>query len=156
MSIVVNTFSAYFNWFVSCYRAISKINSMSPSLKLVTIEEKDFHEPKFIVQISGKNLFPKFTLSELIEDVSILRLFNVADQQKISHYLPKDFYPITYKIIARTFDREIKKTIFTLEYVDNKVKKQIRTSDVFRLSRHVNFFDREDAFLIGLEVSRQF
>lgn len=149
---ILNALTNYTNWIISNYQTISKINSSTPILRLISIEnEHTLNETFFIIQISGKNLFPKLTINDFIKDPSLIKNFNVRDQEKIQRFLPNYSFPVSYRITERTFDIELKQFIFTIEYHDQgrKIKKKYATDALNSLFKNIKHFDAEDAFLLG-------
>jgi hypothetical protein len=153
---IIDVFSNYINWLVVNYQSISKLNSSTPPLKLISCEKNQTTgETQLVIQVSGKNLFPRISIQELAQDSSILKCFHAHDQVTIQKLLPKSNHPATHKIVARTYDRENNRIVFTIEYEDEKcIKRKAYTHDIYHLGKHIHLFDREDAFLIGLEMNK--
>lgn len=153
---ILNTFSEYINWLVINYQSISKINSTVTALKLISVVRAENNEDiKLFVQVSGKNIFPKLSLQDIVNDPSILNCFPEVDRAVIQRLLPKSMHQATHRIVARSYNNKNDQVIYTIEYIDiNKEKKRIYVHDVHKLAKHLHLFDREDAFLIGMEVSK--
>lgn len=152
---IFNVISMYTNLIISNYQAIAKINSSMPILRLIAQKQDKMGKIYFVVQITGKNIFPKFFLNDF-QNSSIFVNFSKSDQEIIRRFLPRDQHQVTKYITARTYDLEKKQFIFTIESVDQKsnIRKCVRTDKLSQLLHEVGGFDTEDAFLIGLETSK--
>jgi hypothetical protein len=141
--------ACYANWIISQYKAIKKLNLDRPILRLISIE-KDIKsgELKFRLQLSGKNIFPVVS-SQYLKNIQISKNFNKIDQEIIFNFLTKD-QKLNNKIIAKTYDREKKEFLYTVEFFDKdkNVKKCIIMDRLSLLS--INF-DKNDFPLIDSE-----
>ncbi|OGT43664.1 MAG: hypothetical protein A3F42_02235 [Gammaproteobacteria bacterium RIFCSPHIGHO2_12_FULL_37_34] len=156
MNKMFNIVSTYKSLIIANYQAIVKINSSTPTLRLVARERvKKSAEIYFIIQIIGKNIFPRLSLKDF-KDSSILDNFSKSDQEKIRHCLPREQHKVTRCISARTYDREKKQFIFTVESLDpnNNIRKCVIIDKLSSLAHDICSFDGEDAFLIGLDSSK--
>lgn len=155
-NVVFNKISTYKSWLVANYQAIVKLNSFQPGLRLVSLDhDKKSGEMFFIVQITGKNVFPKLYLSAF-KDASLLSNFNKTDQEIIfNHYQSKQQHA-TKCIVARTYDREKKLFVYTVEYYDkvNNIKKYVILNELSSLSADLQHFDDTDIFLIRQELEK--
>ena len=153
---IFNIVSTYTSFIIANYQAIVKINASMPALRLI-VQKRDEKsgEIYFIVQITGKNVFPKLSLNDF-KDSSTLANFSKSDQEIIRRYLPRKQHQVTKCITARTYDREKKQFIFTIESLDQKsnIRKCATTDKLSLLSHDIRSFDGEDAFLIGLESNK--
>lgn len=153
---IFHTVFTYVNWVIANYHAISKINSIVPVLKLVSPQwDRKTGDVQFVVQVSGKNLFPKLSMLDFVQDPLLLDRFSKADQAVIGRFLSKYISSDIYRIAARTYDREKKRFILTIELINQQSNemKCINVKNIASLSKQIHLFDSEDAFLIGLETS---
>lgn len=153
-----NRMSSYASWIMANYQAIVRINSSVSALRLVSQgQDKKSGEVYFVIQIVGKNIFPKL-LARDFKDQSILANFSKKDQEVIRQFIPREQIQVTKCIAARTYDREKKQFVFTIESLDQnkKLKKCVLTNKLSSLSQDIRNFDGEDSFLIGLESSKEF
>jgi glutaredoxin len=153
----LNILSTYTSWIMANYQAISRANSTIPILRLISQEQdKKTGEDYFLIQVVGKNIFPKLFLKD-ITDISILTNFNNIDQKALAKYISRHKNSITKRIIARTFDRGNKLFIFTVESCDHQkqIKKCITTNSLSLFSNDLESFDNEDSFLIKLESNKE-
>ena len=107
--------SDYFNWVVSTYQAIVQINSLLLfPLRLVSVDkDKITGNLYFIVQVTGKNIFPKLDAND-IQDSAILSNFSAQDREVIQSYFSIKAKSNKY-VSAVTFDRTNKQFIYDLK-----------------------------------------
>lgn len=153
---IFSTVTSYTHWIISNYQAIAKINSTTPQLKFISLEhDAKSNEYFFIIQVSGKNLFPRLPVQTFVNDSSLLVNFNESDQEKIQQLLLKHTKYFSARIVTRNYDRTIKQLLFTIEYqTQNKnIKKSLPLDKLSLLIKDIHLFDAEDAFLIGFYSS---
>ncbi|OGT36575.1 MAG: hypothetical protein A3F11_08245 [Gammaproteobacteria bacterium RIFCSPHIGHO2_12_FULL_37_14] len=155
-SRVFNVISSYTSWIIYNYQTITKSNAMSPGLRLISQQQdKKTGEINFKIQIVGKNIFPIITLKDF-KNLSIFNNFNATDQDIINNYFPDKQSETKKRIIARTYDRENKRFIYTIEFFDKKSNmRRCVTMNNFSslLVLDLNNFDSEDKRIINLELS---
>lgn len=153
---IAKHFSIYVRTMYSKYLETLKVNPHASPLKLVSFNKKTTLEnTEFVIQILGKNIFPKLYGEDFILDISLLNYFNENDQLAINKILNLCDSKTQHKIIAKTYNHATKSFTFKIEYINNNVKKYIQIDDLVKLSRHLHLFNHEDAFHIGLELGKQ-
>lgn len=154
---VLHKISNYINWSIKTYQIASKIQSSLSPLKLISLEKDNLGEVQFLIQFAGKNVFPKISIDSFIKDPTLISQFNQSDQAVISQYLNNIVQQkITCKIISRAYDRETKKFIFSIQISDqhNNVEKCVLIKDPSVLFHYLPWVEKEDAYLIGLEIGK--
>ena len=146
---VLSILTAYVNWIKITYKAILEVNASVPNLRLVLHErDKKSGDVNFVIQISGKNIFPKLSLHDLASP-SLLSNFSKKDQKIICSFLSRDDEKPEKRISARTYDRNKKQFIFTIQSSDQK--KNLTIDDLSHLMKDLHSFDKDDSTLISLE-----
>lgn len=147
--------SMYASWFAQNYSLIARINASVPSLRIISDEfSKDKNEIIFTVQLAGKNIFPKISASNLFNDQSLFLNFCEEDQQKIANALPKEKSRVLKKIVSRTYDRNTKQFLFSVESVINGKVEYLSAAEIAEKYNYLKNFDEKDCFLIGLEIGK--
>lgn len=148
-----NIMSTYATWLIANYQAICRINSFSASLRLVSHDLDKAGTVYFTTQVVGKNIFPKFSLEELQKPV-MLNNFCKNDQKIICYYIQQTRFQATKSIVARTYDMQKKRFVFTIESIDQKrnLKQYSIVDDIKQLLDDIHCFDSKDAFLINLDL----
>ena len=152
---LTNFLVLYFNWFVQIYRIASKINASLPSIKIVS--QKYRHETRetiFTVQLSGKNIFPKFSATELFNNKDIFSNFDDEDRQKIRNALPNTNRSVLRRIISRTFDQKTKQCFFTIAQTGVEKVEILTAIEILEKFSQLDWFDEEDSFLIDIELEK--
>lgn len=135
------------------YQLIARINS-APPLKIVAEEMKDRENTLFTVQLTGKNIFPKLSARELIDNNKIFSNFSDADKEKIRKATERRFFPISKKVLKRNFDPISKECIFAVKILDIEKIEFLSAREIINKFKDLKGFDEEDAFLIGLELGK--
>lgn len=146
----------YIRWIAQSYSLINRANSSLATLRIIS--EKSIEEKKetiFVIQLSGKNIFPKFRAIDLFDDKSLFLNFSELDKQKILQALPTKQSPILYRITSRTYDKHSKQFYFTIEFVNENKKENLTVSEIIQKFSRFAGFNEKDSFLIGLEIGKQ-
>ncbi|HLB42846.1 MAG TPA: hypothetical protein VJN02_08380 [Gammaproteobacteria bacterium] len=154
---IYNIISSYKNWMIAYYQAIVKVNASMPTLRLISkLQDKKTKETRIKIQIVGKNIFPVVALEDL-KHLSLFNNFNKIDQEIICRYLSEGQHLPNKHIIARTYDREKKQFIYTIEFFEKKLnrRKCMITDKLSPLLNETRNFDSDDAFLIAVESTKE-
>jgi hypothetical protein len=153
---VLETLTSYSNWIITNYHAIVKANSSLSTLRLISSEHNKFSgELYFIVQVVGKNIFPKLLTNDFKQS-NLINLFNSYDQQDIKKYIENHAKLTTKSITARTYNRNTKQFVYTIEAYDrlNNVKISQHHSSLSNFLSDISYFDDQDAALIKSEKNK--
>lgn len=152
----------YLKQMLNLYKLIQKVCSQSPTLKLIdcTIDPST-HQPSFIVQITGKNLFPKISSQDILQDPSLLPNFDKEDQ-KLIYSIIKNLHKVnatkySAHIVSKTFDRLKKEFVFTLEEASAKnsiVRRNYTLNELAKAADCIAHLDNNDKALIEFEISK--
>ena len=87
-----NGFAAIVNFF----RLLWNINKNLPALKIIAQQpSKENNEIDFIIQVSGRNLFPKLSAAEIYNDKKLFNNFSMDDKKRIEvAYKDKTISPL--------------------------------------------------------------
>lgn len=152
-NVFLNRLTSFVESFAKSYRLASKVNDLLPALRLISIELNiKSKNIQFKIQIVGKNVFPIISLVDL-KNPAVLSNFSKIDQDIINNYDSEWSDPKSKRIGARTYDREKKKFIFTVEFLDKELitRKCIVTDSTTFLTKEVSSFDDDDTLIIELE-----
>ncbi|WP_131784004.1 hypothetical protein [Legionella gresilensis] len=155
---IFNQVSTYINIIKDSYKAIIKVNSTTPPLRLIFEEREDKKQDElsFRIQVSGKNIFPVVPVKEL-SNPSIITNFSKEDQDIIRHYFSTGVGRVSKRIAARTYDREAKLFKYTIEFIDsNFIVRSMTVNSLASLAKQVYDFDNEDALLIKNELKNTY
>lgn len=146
---VFKLLSSYASCIIANYQAIAKVNASTPLLRLISEEhDKKTGEIFFKIQIAGKNIFPVLFLQDVINS-KMFANFSKSDQEIINSYLCRT-QQTRKRIVARTYNRQNKKFLYTIEFIDLQTK-EIRCITIDNLDillDDLSSFDIDDVNLI--------
>lgn len=155
-----NSLVSYLSQILNLYRHIQKFNSESPSLKLIDCNiDSVTNQPSFVVQITGKNLFPTITSKDFLSDKSLITNFDKADQ-KIIYSVIKNLHHEAMsanrvRIVSKTFDRAKKEIVFTIEFYENNSikRKNYSLNELPNVLANLHDISESDRLQIETEIS---
>lgn len=121
---------SYLRKALAVYQAIQNINTQSHPLKIV--EEID--DPKenirvFVVQLSGKNIFMRFSETAFVKNPNLSRLLSEADQQKIEKRITAAHTLRNLVLASINFHREKNIALVFSEKDDHRQMKMLHLQD---------------------------
>lgn len=139
-----------------------------PALKII-IQEQSGKEDGiyFIVQMTGKNLFPKLSADEAFCDKQLFNSFSEEDKERIAYaYKNKKLLPMAaptkqpeylYKLFSVEPERESSKKIFKIEMVKDGIPllKRLSSDDIHTHKEMLNNFSQSDVYQLGFHTGQE-
>lgn len=139
----------YINSIFKYYQQIKRMNTIDSTLRLISItKDTTTDELQFRIQITGKNIFPLMSQSDL-KKIKISTSFSKIDQAIIKNFL-SDVELTKSRIIAKIYDRKKREFLYKIEFNDPllNIKKCIIIDKSCLLSVNAFNLTEEDLLLI--------